>query len=216
MRKGHKRWGAAGAALLLVGASAVYLRHKSAPHHRAKTDDAREPGDPVWRGFATGTITPGLTAPTDAGGLVSNGWMSDTISTQQLEAAMGAWRQSILERRQDAVITLDRAFAMFPGRYGPELLKAAETDPEERVRAFSTRVLGKIKNPQLVDVFQHLLADKSPFVRQNAAWALGELADKPDGREAAEVAIGELQHSEAADPAQAVRAAATEALKRLQ
>ena len=68
------------------------------------------------------------------------------------------------------------------------------------MRAFSTRVLGKMKNVALVEDFQRLLADKSPFVRQNAAWALGELATRPGGREAAEAALDELRQAQD-DPA---------------
>ena len=48
-------------------------------------------------------------------------------------------------------------------------------DANERVRAFSTRVLGKFKQVELAETFERLLEDGSPFVRQNAAWALGEL-----------------------------------------
>lgn len=171
-------------------------------------------GNPVWRGFATGTIGPAKAAG-DAGVAV-NGWMAEQITPQQLENAVSAWRQSILDKQKDSVITLDRAFAMFPGRYGPELVRLAESDPEERIRAFSTRVLGKIKNPELAGTFERLLTDKSPFVRQNAAWALGELTERPEGRAAAEVAIDELQHVQNADPSEAVRAAAANTLKQLQ
>jgi HEAT repeat protein len=114
------------------------------------------------------------------------------------------------------VLALDRAFAMLPGRYGPELIRVAETDPDDRVRAFSTRVLGKLKNVELADVFMRLLNDRSPFVRQNAAWALGELAPLPRGRETAGAAYGDLRRVEEGDPASDVRAAATMALKRLQ
>jgi HEAT repeat protein len=102
-----------------------------------------------------------------------------------------------------------------PARYGPALLRLAETDPDERVRAFSVRVLGKMKNLELVDDYRRLLEDKSPFVRGNAAWALGELARRPGGREAAEGALDELRQA-ADDPATDVRAAATNALKALQ
>jgi len=84
------------------------------------------------------------------------------------------------------------------------------------VRAFSTRVLGKYKSPTLADTFDALLADKSPFVRQNAAWALGELAAQADGRAAAQRAVAELRHARAKDPAPDVRTAARGALARLE
>jgi HEAT repeat protein len=77
-------------------------------------------------------------------------------------------------------------------------------------------VLGKLKSAALADVFETLLADKSPFVRQNAAWALGELAADADGRTAARRAVAELRHARAKDPAPDVRTAASGALARLE
>jgi HEAT repeat protein len=222
MSKGHKRWGAAGAAFLLAGLSVGYLRHKSRDTRRANgpssDDDVSDPGR-RWRGFAAGlTVPAGLAAEPDAGAPPpeGNGWAAPTITAQQLEAAMDAWRHGIIDKNVEDVSTLDRIFSLYPGRYGPELVKLVEHDPEERVRAFSTRVLGKLKNVELADIFQHSLADGSPFVRQNAAWALGELATRPNGRDMAEAAVAELRHLEEADPAEAVRAAAANALKRLQ
>jgi HEAT repeat protein len=197
---------------LLVGASVVLLRHRAKKATHGSTDDVSETRDRRWRGFAAGTIA---ARPGDVGAS-GNGWMSEQITPAELRSAVDVWRQSIVDKRAESVLTLDRAFATFPGRYGPELVKLAQTDPEERVRAFSTRVLGKLKNPELGDIFGHLLEDHSPFVRQNAAWALGELAADPEGRAAAEDEIAELQHLSDADPAQAVRGAATEALKKLQ
>jgi hypothetical protein len=209
MRKGQKRWGAAGAALLLVVVGAVYLRHRVTAPLRFRDATPAEASD-RWRGFAAGTI---VSAPPNAdAGASGNAWMSEQITPKQLEAAVDTWRQSIIDKRAENVIALDRAFAAYPGRFGPELVRLAEADPQERVRAFSTRVLGKLKNPELADIFAHLLTDRSPFVRQNAAWALGELGPTPQ----AEDEIDELQHLRDADPAEAVRGAATEALKKLQ
>ena len=209
MRKGQKRWGAAGAALLLVVVSAVYLRHRVTAPLRFRDATPAEASD-RWRGFAAGTIV--SAAPNADAGASGNAWMSEQITPKQLEAAVDTWRQSIIDKRAENVIALDRAFAAYPGRFGPELVRLAEADPQERVRAFSTRVLGKLKNPELADIFGHLLTDRSPFVRQNAAWALGELGPTPQ----AEDEIDELQHLRDADPAEAVRGAATEALKKLQ
>ena len=58
------------------------------------------------------------------------------------------------------------------------LIENAQSDPEERVRSFSTRVLGKLRRPESVEALRHLLKDGSQFVRFNAAWALGELNDR--------------------------------------
>jgi hypothetical protein len=214
MRKRQKRWGAAGAAVLVVGATAVLLRHR---HHREAPSDA-EASDPVrvadvWRGFASGTDVP--QPPRGDAGAAAPDWFSSKVTPDQVDGAMAEWRRGILEKRSELVLSLDQAFSMLPGRYGPALVKLAETDQDERVRAFSTRVLGKMKNAALVEDFQRLLADKSPFVRQNAAWALGELTTRPGGREAAEAAFDELRQAQD-DPATEVRAAATNTLKALQ
>ena len=85
----------------------------------------------------------------------------------------------------------------------------AEAEENERVRAFSTRVLGKLKNAALAPLYRRLLSDKSPYVRQNAAWALGELGA------AAAPALAELQTASTKDPANDVRAAARDALGKL-
>ncbi|HSZ83877.1 MAG TPA: HEAT repeat domain-containing protein [Polyangia bacterium] len=216
MQTGRKRWGAAGAALLVAGAATLFLRHhRSATQRRSALDEPLEQaaGD-RWRGFAAGTTV--QARPANDAGASGKDWLAEQITPQQLHDAVDAWRQAILMRRSDAVLTLDRAFAVYPGRYGPELMTLAQSDPDERIRAFSTRVLGKIKNPELTDVFGRLLDDKSPFVRQNAAWALGELADRPGGRDAAQAAVADLERVQDTDPALPVRTAAGEALKKLQ
>jgi hypothetical protein len=215
MLKRQKRWGAAGAAVLVVSATAVLLRHR---HHREAPLEEAEATDPVrvadrWRGFASGSDVP--PPPRGDAGATAPDWFSSKVTPDQVDAAIEEWRRGILEKRAEIVLSLDQAFSMLPGRYGPALVKLAETDPDERVRAFSTRVLGKMKNVALVEDFRRLLADKSPFVRQNAAWALGALAGRPGGREAAEAALDELRQAQD-DPATEVRAAATNTLKALQ
>jgi len=208
----QKRWGAAGAAVLVVGLTTLLLRHR--PHGPAP----REPEGPSapkdrWRGFEAGTDVP--RARTD-GGTPTLDPTSREVTPDQVDGAMAAWRKAILEKHAESVLALDRAFALLPGRYGPALLKMAETDADERVRAFSCRVLGKMRNVALVEDFQRLLGDKSPFVRQNAAWALGELAKSPGGKTAAGAAFDDLRQAEDSDPATEVRSAATNALKVLQ
>jgi len=103
-----------------------------------------------------------------------------------------------------------------PERYRSALEKSARGDADGRVRAFSTRVLGKRKNAALAPLFETLLADTSPFVRQNAAWALGELAVQEEGRMAARHAVAELRLARAKDPAPDVRSAAKGALARIE
>jgi hypothetical protein len=211
MLRGQKRWGAAGAAVLIMGATALWLRHRHPAGGAVARHDAVEPRE-RWRGFEAGRDIP---AAGGSSGAAPSDPYSTNVAPGQVESAMAAWRAAILEKRAELVVSLDGAFALLPGRYGPELVKLAEGDPDERVRAFSTRVLGKMKNVALVDDFRRLLEDKSPFVRQNAAWALGELALRPGGREAAEAAFDELRQAQD-DPATEVRAAATNALKALQ
>jgi HEAT repeat protein len=134
-----------------------------------------------------------------------------------MEQALDGWRQAIQERNAENVVALDRVFTLLPGRYGPQLEKLAQYDADERVRAFSLRTLGKMKNVEMAGFYKKLLADdKSPFVRQNAAWALGELLPVPRGRAAVEGATAELRHAEGSDPAPDVRAAATKTLQKLQ
>jgi hypothetical protein len=213
MQTGHKRRGAAVAALLLVGATAAYLRSRHAAQHRSAGETFFHGPRDTWAGFEAGSVS--ASTPYDAGAL-GNSWAAPRVSPEQLQGAITAWREAILHKDRDAVIALDRAFSLFPGRYGPEMVKLAEKDPEERIRAFSTRVLGKMRNVDLVDELQRLMTDKSPFVRQNAAWALGELAVRPGGKQAALQAYDDLRQAEDADADQAVRRAAADALRRLQ
>jgi hypothetical protein len=213
MQTGHKRRGAAVAALLLLGATAVVLRSRHAAHHRATGETFFHGPRDVWTGFESGSVAPGVAH--DAGPLGTS-WAAPQVSPEQVEGAITAWREAILHKNADTVIALDRAFSLFPGRYGPEMVKLAEKDPEERIRAFSTRVLGKMKNVALVDELQNLMTDKSPFVRQNAAWSLGELSARPGGKEAALQAYDDLRQAEDTDADEAVRRVAADALKRLQ
>jgi HEAT repeat protein len=132
----------------------------------------------------------------------------EMIATQ-VEGAMGRWRTAILVKDAPSVIALDLTFRQMPDRFTSALAASAENDDNERVRAFSTRVLGKFKNAAEAPLYRRLLADKSPYVRQNAAWALGELGP------AAAPAVAQLQKASRRDPATDVRAAATDALRKL-
>jgi HEAT repeat protein len=108
------------------------------------------------------------------------------------------------------------AFQERPDRYLNALVTSSQIESNERVRAFSTRTLGKFRRPTLALHFRRLLADQSPFVRQNAAWALGELANVSGGREAARLAIAELVRARAKDIDGAVRAAARGTLNKIE
>jgi hypothetical protein len=214
MPNGPKRWPLLVVAAVLVVGAVVFVRHRQRRIVDGPMGEPRRRADNPWKGFAAGVDAPAR--PADAGAPLHPNWFAHEVTPDQVSSAMETWREAILHKKADQVLPLDRAFGLLPGRYGPALLKVAETDPDERVRAFSTRSLGKMKNPELVEDFQRLLADKSPFVRQNAAWALGELATRPEGKAAAGGALDDLRQVSIDDPVTDVRAAATNALKVLQ
>jgi hypothetical protein len=213
-----RRWGAVAALLLAAGGGVALWRHARVPtYHPPSAKELADDGDARrWGSFPAGLPIIEGPAPAGAKPPEGNGWVDQTMTKVQLEAAMDTWRQAIENKDADTVLALDRAFAILPGRYGPQLVVLAETDPNERVRAFSTRVLGKLKNKELVGVYKRLALDPSPFVRGNAAWALGELVTLPNGKTAAMEAYDDLRRLEDSDPATEVRAEATNALKKLQ
>lgn len=134
---------------------------------------------------------------------------------KQIETLMGVWRGGILSRDADAVVAADGAFRHEPQKYLPVLMTSAQTDANDRVRAFSTRVLGKLKDPACAPVFQKLLADPSEYVRMNAAWGLGELANTPEGRAAAKRALRALQRLAKTETVKDTRDAASLAARSL-
>jgi hypothetical protein len=135
---------------------------------------------------------------------------------RRVREALTAWRNAILIRDADTVVRLDMAFLEEPSMYLAALKTSARTDENERVRAFSTRELGKFKRVDLAPTFRQLLKDDSSYVRQNAAWALGELGGGADGRAAAGIAKAELRELVKRDPTADVRAAARTALERIE
>jgi HEAT repeat protein len=201
MPKGDKRWIAVGLLVAVTGGGLLFFRHQRAEQAmRLRAADGS-----TLRGLEA--------APAD-----TPAWKPETpeMIAADVDRSLAAWRQAILVKDADTVVNLDRAFLGSPDRYRAALEISARTDADERVRAFSTRVLGKLKNPALAALFATLLADKSQFVRQNAAWALGELAAQEDGRVAARQAAAGLRQARAKDPAAEVRAAAKGALARLE
>jgi hypothetical protein len=121
--------------------------------------------------------------------------------------SMAAWRIAILNKSSDQVEILDRAFAEHRAAFIPALMESAGGDPEPRVRAFSTRVLGKLQATESRALMHRLLGDGSEYVRFNAAWAIGELADRE--------AMAELQRLERRDRSEMVRRSAHDSLLRL-
>jgi hypothetical protein len=198
MSWGDKRWLAAGLLVALTGAGVVAIHGNV----RRGGVGSSGPGETAFGGFRSRD----LPTPPD----------SPEVIAKRVETAMTSWRTAILVRDADAVLALDREFVGAPDRYGEALIACAQTDSDERVRAFCTRVLGKFKSSDRAVLFERLLTDKSPYVRQNAAWALGELADTTNGHIVTRHALAELRHVQAKDPAGDVRAAARGALEKLE
>jgi hypothetical protein len=213
MTTGPKLWIAGGTGVLLVVGAVFVFRARHAAEGEAAREEAAEDRDRRWRGFAAGI--PGIPADNDLSATEDKPAQAARVA-EQVTGAMDSWRQAILSKDPSTVLSLDAGFRGNPGRFAPALVKLAATDENERVRAFSTRVLGKLEAPALAAMFADLLEDRSPYVRQNAAWALGELGARPDGREAAQRAATELRRLEQYDAANDVRVAANSALKRLE
>ncbi len=143
----------------------------------------------------------------------ASGPAPSTVLTKPVEPARVAelmlmWRQAIIVKNPEPVERLDRLFAERPNEFLPALMVSAETDPEERVRSFSTRVLGKLRKTESVEVLRRLLSDRSVFVRSNAAWALGELTDRQ--------ARATLLRLEQRDPSPLVRKFAGESRRKIE
>lgn len=179
------------------------------PGVSARTSFPNNSGGASTGAVATSTASP--SAPgTDAGAAADLPPVA-----KQIEYVMGQWRSGILARDADAVVAADGAFRSEPKKFLEALMTAAETDTDDRVRAFSTRVLGKLVDPTCAPLLTRLLDDKSQYVRMNAAWGLGELANTPEGNAAAKPALRQLRRLEKRETAKDTREAATLAARRL-
>jgi HEAT repeat protein len=207
MSRGDTRWIVAGSLVALTGLGMLALRHRDGARRASALEEAtveRSRGDvagPLERSGAFNGTAPEATSP--------------QVVERDVDATMARWRTAVLVKDAQAVVALDQVFRQLPDRFADALAGSAETDGNERVRAFSTRVLGKLRRPELAPLYGRLLADRSVFVRQNAAWALGELGGVQDGRAAAAGALAELRQVGARDPANEVRLAARDALGKL-
>ncbi len=192
---------AAGCTAALIGLGLLALHGREGA--RLHGSDQRQADEDRFQGFAS--------RPFSSSGSSSAAPVPESpeASAREVEVTMGRWRTAIAVKDAPTVVALDMVFRQAPDRFTAALEKSAKTDANERVRAFSTRVLGKLKSPPLAPVFQALLGDQSPYVRQNAAWALGELGA------AAGPAVAELQRASARDPVTEVRAAARAALGKM-
>ena len=200
MSKKDKRWIVTGTLAVVAGVVLLATHHRGGGRHPADTGEGSQDR---FAGFSSRPFSSGSAGQTPPAP------ETPEMVAAHVAAEISRWRTAIATKDAATVIALDLAFRQDPDRYADPLAKSAETDPNERVRAFSTRVLGKLKRPDQAPVFQKLLADKSPFVRQNAAWALGELGG------AAAPALAELRHA-ARDSAHDVRMAAQDALGKVE
>ena len=143
-----------------------------------------------------------------ASGPAPSSVIAGPVPPQRIDELMKLWRQAIVVKNPEPVERLDRLFAERPTEFLPALMVSAETDPEERVRSFSTRVLGKLRKPGSVELLRRLLNDHSVYVRFNAAWALGELTDHQ--------ARATLLRLEQRDPSPLVRQSAGESRRKIE
>lgn len=200
MSRGDKRWIIAGSVVVLTGLGWFALRERPASSRNPL--GSAQANEDAFQGFSSRPFAA-------AGAALPPPPETPEAIAKEVEGAMGRWRTAILVKDGPSVVALDLTFRQMPDRYTAALAASAESDENELVRAFSTRVLGKLKNAAEAPLYRRLLADKSPFVRQNAAWALGELGP------AAAPAVAALQKAGTRDPASDVRAAAKAALAKL-
>jgi hypothetical protein len=204
--RGWPWWGILGLSVLVLG-SALYRWARnpaeSAPKEAAATrswpgpDEASPGAGRAPSRAAAASITPAAAAGP-----------SEAARGKPKEPLYDNWRSAILSKNAEQVLAAERSFLSDRARFHDGLAGMAERDPEERVRSFSTRVLGKQRVAGDVDLFTRLMEnDPSPFVRQNAAWALGELG-------MGDVA-GALRRVSEGDSDKDVRAAASSALGRI-
>jgi len=197
-------WGVLGVSLLVLG-SALY-RWAQSPGTPARTESAAPRSEPGSNGASAKTGgAPSAAAPLASSPAAST---SGAPPEKAKEPIFDLWRSAILTKDAEQVLAVERSFLGDRARFHDGLAALAEKDREERVRAFSTRVLGKFAMAADVDLFTRLLEnDPNPYVRQNAAWALGEL-----GLGAVAAALHRISEG---DPDKDVRAAAASALSRI-
>lgn len=139
----------------------------------------------------------------------------DASPAEFIQRVMNIWRTAILQKNADGVATAEDAFRAHPRTFFTALSNSARTDENERVRAFSTRMLGMLAMTDAAPLFRELLADPSRHVRGNAAWGLGELAMRPEARDQVRAAAETLRRLKSSDPADEVRKNAADALNKM-
>ena len=206
MPRGHKRWIIAGLAVVLATSAAVVVLRTTKPgRDRANADRAGTAIDfgarRTWSGRRTARQS-SLRRPR-----ASRPRWTGRSARGVTRSSPGTWRRcsrSMLRSPRRPRATCP------PCASPPPAMQRNACARSRRACSASSRIR------RWPGVFEELLADKSPFVRQNAAWALGELAAVDDGRAAARHAVAELRHARSRDPAPDVRSAAKGALARLE
>src|SRR5579872_3687787 len=161
MSKGNKRWIALAGVALLVVAIAVGRNRRAPPDDGAdgaNVTDLRTAGGRLSfpNNTGGGDNTDGGAAADGARAVASG----DPPAEKQIETLMSVWRNAIVNKDADAVVAADGSFRHEPQKFREALMKSAETDADDRVRAFSTRVLGKFVDPVCAPLFTRLLGDK--------------------------------------------------------
>ncbi|HLD35926.1 MAG TPA: HEAT repeat domain-containing protein [Planctomycetota bacterium] len=131
-----------------------------------------------------------------------------TEKERQIGRLFNIWRQSVLTRNITQINQLDSQIKGCGNEAIPFLTKLAKEDRNERVRAFATRILGRMNLSDLFSLFVELLKnDTSAFVRENSCWSLSRLGNI----EALEI----LQKVADSDSSAQVRKAASEAIEKI-
>ena len=134
--------------------------------------------------------------------------MDNTVTEKERQTGrlFNIWRRAVLTRNISQINQLDSQIKACGDDAIPFLTKLAKEDANERIRAFATRILGRMNNKELSALFIELLKnDTSAFVRENSCWSLGRLGNTES--------LDILQKTADSDASAPVRQAATEAIE---
>lgn len=125
---------------------------------------------------------------------------------REVDEIVDLWRVTILRKDVRSWNAAREAVLAHWEQSRPLVRKLAESDESDRVRAINLRLLAEKSSPSDTDFFADRLRDTSPFVRENACWALGRLRAKE---------YRDLLRRHASDPEKRVADAARSALEEL-
>lgn len=188
-----------GATVTVVG---VQRRGSRAPEASSAERDQPRVGKPVPAFAAQGRAPQAGLPEFNPVGSTAQDFTPESVAT-----TMAQWRSAILLKNAEGVERIDDVFRAAPQVFSAALQASAQRDPDARVRAFSTRVLGNTRRKDAMAALRTCLTDANEHVRANAAWALLQVHDQ-----SSLTLLGQLA---ARDPSPIVRAAATDAVQRL-